>query len=207
MTTEKEHTGHRRSIRLQNYDYARGGWYFVTICVNERCCLFGNITDDVMRLNDAGAMTHRWFIESENKFSNLQCDAFVCMPNHVHFIVANTGKPEHQQTAGADLCVRPSPFESSSESLHKNEHTDSAQQGEHTGSPLQKIVQWYKTMTTNEYIRRVKKDNWPKFRGRLWQRNYWEHVIRSEQELCEIREYIRNNPARWATDYLYIPIR
>ncbi|ACF12008.1 conserved hypothetical protein [Chlorobaculum parvum NCIB 8327] len=196
MTGKNENTGNRRSIRLRNYDYAQSGWYFVTICINERRCLFGNITDDVMQLNDAGAMTRRWFNELENKFSNLQCDEFVCMPNHIHFIVANTGKPEHQQTVGADLCVRPSP----SESTQKGDPDIS-------GSPLRNIVQWYKTMTTNEYIRGVKHNRWEAFSKRLWQRNYWEHVIRSEKDLCEIREYICNNPIRWSTDELYIPKR
>lgn len=196
MSRDNEHTGHRRSIRLRDYDYAQSGLYFVTICVHDRLCLFGDIYNDVMRLNDAGTMTHQWFIELENKFPDLQCDEFICMPNHIHLIIAKTGKREYQQTVGSDLCVRPSP----SESTQKGDPNGSA-------SPLQKIVQWYKTMTTNEYIRGVKNDGWVTFSKRLWQRNYWEHVIRSEQELYEIREYINNNPARWATDELYISIR
>jgi REP element-mobilizing transposase RayT len=61
-------------------------------------------------------------------------------------------------------------------------------------------MQWFKTMTTNEYIRCVKTHAWPLFDGRLWQRNYYEHVIRSEESLNRIRQYILDNPARWEFD-------
>lgn len=72
--------------------------------------------------------------------------------------------------------------------------------GAHVGAPLPKIVQWFKTMTTNEYIRFAKKNS-AKARGsRLWQRNYYEHVIRNEKALKEIRGYIVENPLQWAKD-------
>jgi len=70
--------------------------------------------------------------------------------------------------------------------------------GEHAGSPLHGVAQWFKTMTTNEYIRGVKQSDWPPFPGKLWQRNYWEHIIRNEPELTRIREYIQNNPGKSA---------
>ncbi len=76
--------------------------------------------------------------------------------------------------------------------------------GEHTGSPLHRVVQWFKTMATNEYIRGVKQYGWPPFPGKLWQRNYWEHIVRDESELNRIREYICNNPAHWEMDSLFI---
>jgi REP element-mobilizing transposase RayT len=61
-------------------------------------------------------------------------------------------------------------------------------------------VQWFKTMTTNEYIRGVKQLGWPAFAGRLWQRNYYEHIIRNEESLNRIRQYILDNPTRWVFD-------
>ncbi len=73
-------------------------------------------------------------------------------------------------------------------------------QGAHIGAPLPEIVQWFKTMTTNEYIRRVKADGWPPFPGRLWQRNYYERIIRDEDEMNRTRQYIVDNPAKWADD-------
>jgi len=165
---------HRRSIRLQNYDYSQAGSYFVTICVQNRECLFGEIVEDVMRLNDAGCMAERWWAELGNKFPSVETDEYVVMPNHFHGIVV---------IAGTDLRVRPNP------------------DGAHIGAPLPEIVQWFKTMTTNEYIRGVKQCEWVPFPGQLWQRNYYERVIRNEEELIRIRQYIADNPAQWAHDH------
>jgi len=187
----------RRSIRLPSYDYSSSGAYFVTICVHNRVCLFGNVHDGVMALNDAGRMMRKWWLELANKFNNVLCDEFVIMPNHVHgIILINTIS---QKSVGADRCLRP-------------ELDDVPQQGRHTGLPLAEnkqiraslsaLVQWFKTMSTNEYIRGVKNDSWSRFNTRLWQRNYWEHVIRNEHALRQIREYVQNNPLNWQIDQL-----
>ncbi len=154
---------HRRSIRLRDHDYSQVGAYFVTICVQHRECLFGDIVDDEMRLNDAGRMVERWWGELGNKFPSVEPAEYVVMPNHFHGIIV---------IVGADLCVRPIP----------------------------EIVQWFKTMTTNEYIREVKQQGWVPLPGQLWQRNYYERVIRNEEELCRIRQYIADNPAQWGQD-------
>ena len=82
----------------------------------------------------------------------------------------------------------------------QGKHIGLQMQGKHICLPLQSIVQWFKTMTTNEYIRNVKQDHWQPFNGKLWQRNYYEHIIRNEDELNRIREYIINNPAQWEFD-------
>jgi putative transposase len=74
--------------------------------------------------------------------------------------------------------------------------------GEHIGSPLRRVVQWFKTMTTNEYIRNVKSNDWKRFDRKLWQRNYWEHIIRNEKSYYRISEYIKSNPQRWKDDML-----
>jgi len=133
---------HRRSIRLKGYDYSKSGAYFVTICVQNRECRFGDVVNGELRLNDAGRMVERWYSELENKFPSIQCDQFVCMPNHVHFIVVND--------VGADLCVCPDP---DSPPTTLGEHvSDEHISGEHAGSPLHRVVQWFKTMSTNEFI-------------------------------------------------------
>ena len=75
--------------------------------------------------------------------------------------------------------------------------------GEHLGSPLGSVIQWFKTMSTNEYIRNVKSNNWPRFDGKLWQRNYWEHIIRDEKSYHRIAEYIINNPKNWDDDSIH----
>ena len=75
--------------------------------------------------------------------------------------------------------------------------------GDHTGSPLREIVGWFKTMTTNDYIRHVKNGEYAPFPGRLWQRNYYEHIIRNDLDYLQTAEYIENNPARWEEDREY----
>jgi hypothetical protein len=75
--------------------------------------------------------------------------------------------------------------------------------GEHTGSPLRAVVQWFKTMTTNEYIRGVKTLGWQRFNEKLWQRNYWEHIIRNNHSYQSIVNYIINNPMNWTKDKFY----
>ena len=72
--------------------------------------------------------------------------------------------------------------------------------GEHVGSPLHAVVQWFKTMTTNEYIRGVKTLGWRRFDKKLWQRDYWEHIIRNGQSYQRIAKYIINNPINWQND-------
>jgi putative transposase len=174
----------RRAIRLRDYDYEQAGAYFVTICTQERACLFGVIQDDKVCLNDAGRTIEKWWFELNRKFPMVETDEFVIMPNHFHGVVIITDVP-----VGADLRVGPVP-----------EGGHPTQQGAHAGAPLQAVIQWFKTMTTNEYIRGVKTASWPAFNGRLWQRNYYEHVIRDDQSLNRIRHYIVDNPARWEFD-------
>jgi putative transposase len=185
----------RRSIRLRGYDYAQAGAYFVTICTQGRECLFGQVVNGEMRLNDAGRMVERWWAELGNKYPTVIPDLCVVMPNHFHGIVVITDAPA--APVGADLRVSPGPGADTGE-------------GADTGAPLReptgsapgipKIVQWFKTMTTNEYIRGVKNLGWMSYPGRLWQRNYYEHVIRDGESLGHIRRYIVDNPAQWAND-------
>jgi putative transposase len=84
---------HRRSIRLRNFDYASAGAYFVTICAQGRDCLFGEVVDGVMAANDAGRMVESVWSRLPERFSGIELDAFVIMPNHVHFILFLVGAP------------------------------------------------------------------------------------------------------------------
>ncbi|HRT84757.1 MAG TPA: hypothetical protein P5523_08975 [Bacteroidales bacterium] len=115
---------HRHSIRLDEYDYSQPGAYFVTICTRNRECLFRNLVDGEMILNDAGKMIEKLYFEIMNKFPDIQCDQYIIKPNHIHFIIINVG---------ADLCVCPNDM---------SEHIDSHRQNmsEHIGSPLPKII-------------------------------------------------------------------
>jgi putative transposase len=162
---------HRESPRLSGYDYSQEGAYFVTVCVQGRLYLFGKIVDGNMRLNPAGQIIGKWWKELKRKFPSLKIDDYyVVMPNHFHGIVFIP------------------------------ELSAPTTEGGHAGPPLQRIVQWFKTMTTNEYIHGVKEHEWPQFKGSLWQRSYYDQVIRDEAALNRIREYISTNPLRWDLD-------
>ena len=245
---------HRRSIRLKGYDYASEGLYFVTICTQNRECLFGEIINNEMVLNDAGRMVEKWYNKTQDKFPDIVCHEMIIMPNHFHCIWENVGL--HGASAvGADPRVRPvtnnvrpiennvRPIEPNNKRIVDNDnhvvdkggHVDiqnnndkyHVDEGGHvgpplrvndllddsdlventTGSPLSSVVQWFKTMTTNEYIRGVKQLGWMPFDRKLWQRNYYEHIIRDDVSLQTIAYYIINNPAQWQEDKFYQPAK
>lgn len=188
---------HRRSIRLKGYDYSQAGLYFITICCQDRIHRFGDVVNGEMVLNDAGKMVGKWYYELGNKFMDIRCHEMIVMPNHFHCILENVG------TVGADLRVCPD-IDTNNDNANPilGEH-DTNKLGEHVGSPLHRVVQWFKTMTTNEYIRGVKTLGWQPFDGKLWQRNYYEHIIRDERAYLTISKYIINNPAKWNDDKFY----
>lgn len=204
---------HRKSIRLKGYDYSQAGLYFVTICCKNRTHFFGEIINGEMILNAAGKIIEKWYYELENKFPDIKCHEMIVMPNHFHCIIQNVG---------ADLRVRPytdrvrhSTTANEIPNTISNAQSELGEQkstilgesnpilGEHIGSPLHRVVQWFKTMSTNEYIRGVKNENWQRFDGKLWQRNYWEHIIRNDTSYHTISNYIKHNPLNWNVDKLH----
>jgi hypothetical protein len=158
----------RRSLRLQGYDYAQAGAYFVTICTQGRTCLFGEVTDGSMRLIDAGQMLAALWDDIPARFPDVELDAFVVMPNHLHGIILlpDTGATTNRAT------TRVAP----------TKHHDDANAMPLVGAPLVgarnnaptlgDVVGAFKSAATVEYIRGVKAKGWPEFRRRLWQRNY-----------------------------------
>ena len=165
----------RRSIRLRGYDYARAGAYFVTMVTHGRACLFGEVVDGEMRLNLFGRLVREeWFRSVEIRCEiRLHPAEFVVMPNHIHGIVWLT------DTVGAHgraPLLRGGPLRRAPRSL---------------GS----FVAGLKSSVTKRINTLQQAPGVP-----VWQRNYYEHVIRDEKSLRRVREYILNNPARWAFD-------
>ncbi len=326
---------HRKSIRLKGYDYSQAGLHFITICTQNRACLFGDIKNGDMILNNAGEMVKHWYYELNNKFNDIKCHTMVIMPNHFHCIIENVGADlrvcpdktdkhnmvqKHDASGKHDASCKydlggehdvlgehnmvdehnmVGKHEASGKYVLRGEHDVLGEQkipdkhnmvqkheasgkydlgdehdvlgehnmvqkydvsgkydasgkyvlggehdvlgehtgeydvlgehnmvqkydasgkhdaagkyvlggehdvlGEHTGSPLRDVVRWFKTMTTNYYIRGVKQNEWIPFDGKLWQHNYWEHIIRTPDEYQNITQYIINNPQHWANDKL-----
>jgi putative transposase len=184
----------RRSIRLQNYDYSKAGMYFITICCQNRAHLFGEITEGVLKLNAAGHMIDKWYHILPEKFGDIQCGEYVIMPNHFHAIIINNG-----MYVGANQSVRPQIHANKKQQNTPTENTPT----ENTPTQLSTVIQWFKTMTTNEYIRGVKELDWTVFNKKVWQRNYWEHIIRNDAAYARIAAYIIKNPKNWKEDKLF----
>src|SRR5688572_18136957 len=152
----------RRSIRLTGFDYSRRGAYFVTLCTSDRQCLFGEVTNGSMHLNDWGRLVETCWGEIPKHYPHVVGDAFVIMPNHVHGILMF----EDERAGHAPP-------------LH----------------PLGTVLGSFKAAVTRA-INRV--TGVP--RASVWQRNYFEHVVRDDESMGNIREYIRTNPERWDRD-------
>jgi REP element-mobilizing transposase RayT len=177
---------YRRSIRLQGYDYAQTGAYFVTICTRNRECLFGKVVDGEMVLNDAGRLVQAVWDGLAGRFPTVESDQFVVMPNHLHGILVLVGAqfiapkaPGRQTIKGA---------------INRAPTTGQPNQGVINHAPtLGEIVRVLKAATA----RQIRLTEHQDFR---WQRNYYEHIIRDEDSLHRIREYIVTNPLRWELD-------
>lgn len=182
----------RRSIRLKGYDYSQQGLYFITICCQNRACLFGDISNGEMVLNDAGKMISTEWLALKKRFPNIELHEYIIMPNHFHGIL---------EIVGASLV-----------GVHNNDCPNVKPNDNNTNGQPQGIVPTrktvgdmmdaFKSITSVEYIRGVKTRNWKRFNKKLWQRNYWEHIIRNEQSLDRIAAYIIDNPQKWTGDKL-----
>ncbi len=184
----------RRCIRLKGYDYSLAGAYFVSICVQNRACLFAEIINGKIVLTNAGRMVNTVWDELPEFYPGIDIDAFQIMPNHIHgIIILGNETHEHPNVRATprgrpDLpCGRP------------NMDAGQPRGIAHTMS-LPDVVHRFKTMTTKRYTDGVKQYGWSRFDRRLWQRNYYEHIIRNDNDLNRIREYIINNPAKWDMD-------
>jgi REP element-mobilizing transposase RayT len=195
---------HRKSIRLKEYDYSQAGAYYVTIVTFQRECLFGEIVNGEMKLSPYGEIVQKWWNEILNHFSNVETGTFVIMPNHVHGIIFIT------ERRGAVLAPRDNPNFNKMESPKLDneflEHNETMKQdvsmklgGETPPLPtptLGQIVAYFKYQSTKEMNILDNKGVVTKF----WQRNYYEHIIRNEQDLKNKTDYIEANPMLWDED-------
>ena len=181
---------HRHSIRLKGYDYSQPGAYFGTVCTYNRECLFGDVTDGKMVLNEFGIIVEHQWKQIPRFFPNAAVDEFTVMPNHIHGIVMIH---ENVVIVGAK---HPGPCIGNT---YMNVSEDASPlrilpHGTMAGS-FPAMMQNFLSVTARK-INHIRKRPGDK----LWQRNYFERIIRNEKELNRIREYIRFNPVKWAED-------
>jgi putative transposase len=159
----------RRSVRVPGYDYTTPGAYFVTICAHDRACLFGEIVEGTMRVNEYGSITREaWWKTAETRaYVALQAYEYIVMPNHIHGIIRIVGEPE----------ATPERF------------------GKPVRGSIPTIVRAFKSATTRRINVTRGISN-----ARVWQTNYFEHIIRDDEQMHRIRRYIADNPARWDED-------
>ena len=174
---------HRRSIRLKGYDYSQAGLYFVTICVQNRQCVFGQIrrgadlSHPEMILNEYGKIAQMVWNELPQHYFNIQLGEFIVMPNHIHGIIeiraGGDGNTDNDIINGG-FAGKNNPM------FYEN---------------LPRIIRWFKGRITFECRKTM-----PYF---AWQRNYHEHIIRNQKSYETISEYIINNSTKWEIDKFY----
>ena len=188
-----QHQHVRRSIRLRGYDYSRAGAYFVTICTGRHACLFGEILDSEMHLNHVGRIVKDEWFRTGTLRTHVRVlpQEFVVMPNHVHGIVwfldLAVDAASAQTSIGAPVVLTDTPSSPRPETIARPA-------GPPRGS-LAALLAGFKGAST----KRVNAEGVTSGAS-IWQRGYYEHVIRNDQSLDEIRRYIAENPARWAVD-------
>jgi len=145
--------------------------YYVTLCIQDRKEIFGEIQNGAMRLSSVGKMVNDAWVDLERYDRRIFLDEHIVMPNHLHGIIGIDWFPHFGRPRGAAPTLS-----------------------------LPDLMNRFKSWTTRQYFDGVKSNNWPVMRQRLWQRNYYEHIIRNEEDLNRIREYIRANPQNWGID-------
>jgi putative transposase len=170
-------TNHRKNLRLPNFDYAQNGAYFITIVTEGRMCLFGEVVNGEMVLNEVGLIVQKAWDEIPNHFPNVTCDTYVIMPNHIHGIIVI----EREYRSPVVGATHESPLPQ-----HHN--------GPKPGSIGAILGLFKSTVSKRSYAM----TNTPKIP--FWQRNYYEHVIRDENDHLAAYDYILTNPLNWERD-------
>ena len=192
------------STRLKDWDYSRDGYYFVTICTQDKKCFFGDVIDEKVRLSAIGEIVADEWQKTAQIRKNVSLDTWIIMPNHLHgIVIINNNNEPHGNTHGVATC-RDAWHASKKGNIHVAPHSEthgnaSLQKGESydnkfgpQANNLSSIIRGFKSATTKR-IHRARYDF-------SWQSRFYDHIIRNEKSLMKIREYIINNPLKWELD-------
>jgi len=201
----------RRSIRLKGYDYSQPGAYFITLVTWHRDCLFGDIIDGVIQLNSIGKIIQSEWQRLTFHFHNIKLDAFMVMPNHFHgMIVIDPVGATHQPPTAFHPVGATHQF--SDETIESNHPAQDQSISSNVGSPLLQtphrsgpipnslgaIIGQFKSRATKRIWSLPEMDH-----SLIWQRNYYEHIVRNNFEYKQIIQYIETNPLKWQEDQLH----
>ena len=180
----------RKSVRLSEYDYSSSGWYFITICTQDHHELFGKIVDSKMILNEYGKIVGKVLLKLPQRYKNIKLDKYIIMPNHFHgIIVINNDNMNNNDIYCRGRVSRP-----------VNPNRIETPNGRGNPAPtmvtLGQIIAYFKYQSTKQI--NILFGSLPG--TKLWQRNYYEHIIRNEKSLNKIRQYIIDNPPKWEID-------
>ncbi len=201
---------HRRSMRLSGHDYSSAGFYFITTCVHQRQCLFGDITAEQMQLNELGEIVDYEWRRSQQIRPEFQFHEWVVMPNHFHAIIEIPAAPVGTTRRSSS----PAPNRPKKLPQQPNPETINLQNPSNQQSLKQSIVPVTPSMrpksisslmagfksTTARQINQIRQTPGTP----VWQRRFYDHIIRNETALQTIRQYIVSNPASWFRDRLYL---
>lgn len=208
----------RKSVRLKNYDYSQGGFYFVTICTKKKEYYFGNIVNEKMVLNEMGQMAQKCWIEIPWHFDNVLLDEYVIMPNHIHGIICIND--DKQRGNDGDIAGNTKGCFEEITNVYDNDLVGNKQNNDvgnnvvgnrHACSlpenacslpnnnkrkyeKLPVIIGSFKSSVTR-CIHRMQTETYF-----AWQKSYYDHIIRDENAFNSIRQYIVNNPLKWELD-------
>ncbi|TFG43346.1 MAG: hypothetical protein E4H43_01840 [Bacteroidia bacterium] len=193
MNNYNPNTHHRRSIRLKGYDYSQAGLYFITICVKDRECLFGEIIHGKIILNYAGKIADECWLKIPKHFPNAVLHEYIVMPNHIHGII----ELKWNDSVGTRHVVS---LPDNTENPVRARHVVSVHMQNQFSKPIpgsvSVIIQQYKSSVK----RFCNKNDFSHFQ---WQSRFYEHIIRNEQSYEHIADYIINNPKNWKDDDLF----
>jgi REP element-mobilizing transposase RayT len=176
----------RKSIRLHGYDYSQPGGYFITVCINDRTQrLFGDVQNGAMALNEMGEYVRQYWLDIPNHFPNTKLDEYVIMPNHVHGIITIIDPggitPPLQQKCKTEI---------------QYGRDDRAPTEKPTKKPtVGMMMAYFKYQSTTRINAKP-----PGIIQKIWQRGYFDHIVRNRKSLFFIRKYIQNNPINWERD-------
>ena len=180
----------RKSLRRSDHEYDRSNVYFITIRTFESARLLGEITEDGLHVFESGMMVRQEWMAVSHRFAGVEPGLLVVMPDHVHGVLVIDAKDGQRQALRPTL---------NSDDVSGNHDTP----GGSANISLPRVIQAFKSLTTRQYMAGVRELGWPEFNGKLWQRNYYERIVRSQTELDAIVEYIRQNPQRlWESVYV-----